>query len=128
MDAGRDEAALGALLLAVVLILPVALPEARARAAGAPALAPLQADAPPAGAGPLQAAAMGWPVACDESDPNVWERLDGVGPALGGRLARAAADGAIQAPSDLLQVHGIGVRMAGVIGPRLACGAEPPTE
>jgi hypothetical protein len=58
------------------------------------------------------AAALGWPVRSDQPDPGVWRELDGVGPTLAVRPASAAQEGALNAPSDLLRVRGIGARMA----------------
>lgn len=55
---------------------------------------------------------FGWPISPTESDPRVWAQLRGVGPVLARRLARLAAQGRLLTPQDLLQVRGIGIKMA----------------
>lgn len=117
MDCDRRDPALGSLALALVLIAVVGLGVAIGR--GGPDPLPLDPRVAPAGAPPATAAALGWPVRSDEPDPEVWEQLDGVGPALAGRLAAAAAEGALRKPEDLLQVRGIGARMADDLAPSI---------
>jgi hypothetical protein len=65
---------------------------------------------------------LGWPVPADCPDPEAWEALPGIGPALGGRLAEAAASGLLTSPEDLLQVHGIGTKMAAALARRVDFG------
>ncbi len=117
MDRDRRDAALGALALALVLILSAGV----GRLASVPRVAPtsLDASAPPVGTSRCTAAALGWPVRSDEADPCPWEQLDGVGSTLGARLAGAASQGALRAPEDLLQVRGIGARMAADLAPHI---------
>ena len=65
---------------------------------------------------------LGWPVPAGCPDPEAWEALPGIGPALGGRLARAAATGQLTSSADLLQVHGIGTKMAATLARRVDFG------
>jgi len=55
---------------------------------------------------------FGWAIPATETDPTVWAQLRGVGPVLAGRIADRAALGFLRSPADLLQVRGIGIKMA----------------
>ena len=66
---------------------------------------------------PRSAALLGWPMARDEPDPAVWATLPGVGPVRASRLAELAVAGKLRSPADLLQVRGIGIKMAARIAP-----------
>ena len=69
-----------------------------------------------------QQVVLGWPVPPDCPDPEAWEALPSIGPALGGRLARAAAAGQLTSSADLLRVHGIGSKMAATLARRVDFG------
>ena len=115
MDSDRRDRALGALALALVLIASSGLLAVAARSPDAPV--DLDPAHPPAGVDPVTAAALGWPVDHDQPDPLAWQQLDGVGPTLSGRLAGAAAEGALECREDLLRGRGIGARMAADLAP-----------
>lgn len=114
---GRRQGALGPLALALVLTLASGAGFLLKRSGRQPVA--LQPAGPPAAGGPVAAAALGWRVDSAEPDPRVWEALPGVGPALAGRLAAAAAEGELEEPADLLRVRGIGARMAADLEPRI---------
>lgn len=109
--------ALGLLTLALILCLLLA--------AGAPR--PVPSGGPPPrldhdALAPAERVALGWPVPADCADPEAWEALPGIGPALGGRLAEAAGRGSLTAAPDLLRVHGIGTKMAATLAHRVDFG------
>ena len=70
--------------------------------------------------------AFGGLVEAWEADPAVWLELSGVGPTLSGRLAAAASRGELRRPDDLLQVPGIGVRMAAMLAPSIRWDGRGP--
>ncbi len=118
MAADNHSSTLGAAFFVVILALPglwdVAATALRQPIEGAQSRLLLPSDVRP-----QQALALGWrlPVGC--SDPLVWEALPGVGPSLAARLVRAVERGELLAPSDLLRVRGIGVKMASRLEARL---------
>lgn len=75
---------------------------------------------------PVTAAALGWPVLSTCGDPAVWRSLPAIGATRGQRLAEAASRGAFQGQGDLLQVPGIGIKMAALLAPRVSwIGSHP---
>jgi len=55
---------------------------------------------------------FGWPVEASEPEVRVWAQLPRIGPVLAGRLVALAERGVLRSPADLLQVRGIGFKMA----------------
>jgi hypothetical protein len=110
MDHHRPPWTLGAAVLGLILCLFCAATSSRTPASQFQA--PL--DFPQAGGfdSPRTAQRFGWPISSTESDPRVWAQLRGVGPVLARRLARLGAQGTLLTPRDLLQVRGIGIKMA----------------
>ncbi len=112
MDENRTTRALAGLILAALLS-PALLPGILDQ--GPPPVPPLE---PPVDA--AIAAELGWPIAPDEPDPSVWSALSGIGPARARTLADAATAGDLATPDDLLRVPGFGIKMAAVVGARVA--------
>lgn len=113
MDRDRRVDALGLLTLAIILCAGLAL--------GAPVSEPPQA-LPVLDPNTLSATdrvLLGGAIPANCGEPGAWEALPGIGPALGGRLARAAEAGRLLSPADLLQVHGIGTKMAATLARRV---------
>ena len=110
MDRDRRTDALGLLILS--LLLHAATPRPSDAPAGAAPERPTALSA-------AEQVRLGWPIAADCADPDAWEALPGIGPALGTRLADAARRGALQRPDDLLRVDGIGTKMASALEPRV---------
>lgn len=117
MDDPRRDHALGALLLALVLIASSGVVALFSGAGPAPV--PLDATAAPPNTPAIAAVALGWPVRSDQGDPEAWEQLPGVGTVLAGRLSMAAGEGALESPEQLLRVRGIGATMAADLAPRI---------
>ena len=111
MDHHRPPWTLGAAVLGLILCAFCA-----ATSPGTPASrfqAPLDFPRVETFESPRLAQRFGWPISPTESDPRVWAQLRGVGPVLARRLARLGAQGRLLTPRDLLQVRGIGIKMAG---------------
>ena len=122
MGADDRTDAVGGLLLALILGIAVAI------AAPPPPSVPADLPARPPG---VAAVALGWPISAECGDPAAWEALPRIGPARAAALAEHAAGGHLRAPPDLLQVPGIGIKMAALVAPRVAWttagpGAEEP--
>jgi hypothetical protein len=66
---------------------------------------------------PSLAQHLGWPILASQTDPKIWAQLPGVGPVLAGRLAALAERGDLRSREDLLQVRGIGIKMADRLEP-----------
>lgn len=117
MDRYERASAVGGLFLALIVAAVVLWPRPEP---------PLELPTPPAD--PVLAAGLGWPVPHDCGDPAAWRALDGIGPARAARLAEAAAAGRLRAPADLLQVPGIGSKLAARLEPRIAWPPDPEDE
>ncbi|MCO4768785.1 MAG: hypothetical protein KDA24_02060 [Deltaproteobacteria bacterium] len=101
---------MGATVLGLILAVGILLPSERVTAGFEP---PDQPDSI------ADAVAIGWQIPATCADPLAWEALPAVGPSRAAVLSRAAADGALRSPSDLLQVPGIGIKMAALLTPRI---------
>jgi len=111
--------ALGGAILALTLVVPLLLGGGAEPSSTDPLLRP-QDD--------IVAVSLGWPVSPTCADVRVWEGLPGIGPVRAARLADAASRGQLRGPVDLLQVPGIGIKMATLLVPRVEWSLPVPVQ